>query len=260
MGDVIYTPLIEDMTWSYSRVSCFDDCRYRWFLKYIGHIDEEPQFYASYGSFMHKLLEKYYKKELSKDELRIEFLTKFSTEVQGERPPGNIVGNYISKGLNYLTNFTDFPYETVGVEKKIDFDIDGIPFTAIIDYIGKSDDGYVIIDNKSRELKPRSKNGKRRKSDDLIDEMLKQLYVYSAAIQQTYGEYPKKLCFNCFKNMVFIEEQFNKDIYDETIAWVKKNIEDIKKSESEDFYPNVEFFSCRYLCGVSDECCYWSDC
>ena len=34
-----------------------------------------------------------------------------------------------------------------------------------------------------------------------------------------------------------------------------KNIEDIK--DADDFYPNREFFSCYYICGVSDECCYW---
>ena len=35
MGDICYAPLIDDMTWSYSRVKSFEDCPYKWFLKYI---------------------------------------------------------------------------------------------------------------------------------------------------------------------------------------------------------------------------------
>ena len=71
MGDVSYRPLIEDMTWSFSRIECFNDCPYRWFLRYIKKYPETPQFYSSYGSFMHKLIEQYYKGEITKDEMQI---------------------------------------------------------------------------------------------------------------------------------------------------------------------------------------------
>lgn len=35
MGEVNYAPLIDDMVWSYSRIKAFEDCHYRWYLKYI---------------------------------------------------------------------------------------------------------------------------------------------------------------------------------------------------------------------------------
>ena len=257
MSEILYTPLIEDMTWSYSRINCFEDCRYKWFLKYIGKYKEEPLFYASYGRFMHKLIEKFYKGEISKEDMLMEFLTGFSENVRGDRPPEQIVQSYIEKGIKYLESFSEFPYEIVAVEDRINFDIDGIPFVAAIDYIGKHNDDYIIIDNKSRELKPRSKGKKYLKSDELLDEMLKQLYIYSAAVKYKYGKFPKKLCFNCFKNGVFIEEDFNLDKYNETINWIKKDIEYIKQSGDEDFYPNVDYFVCRYLCGYSNDCCYF---
>ena len=257
MSEILYTPLIEDMTWSYSRINCFEDCRYKWFLKYIGKYKEEPQFYASYGRFMHKLIEKFYKGKISKEDMLMEFLLGFSDEVQGDRPSEAIVQSYIEKGINYLSSFTEFPSEMVAVEDRINFDIDGIPFVAAIDYIGKRDDGFVIIDNKSRELKPRSSGRRYLKSDELLDEMLKQLYIYSAAVKHKYGEFPKKLCFNCFKNGVFIEEDFNPDRYAEIINWVINEIGYIKQSGDEDFYPNIDYFFCRYLCGYSKDCCYF---
>lgn len=54
MGEVSYRPLIEAMTWSYSRLEIFDDCPYRWFLTYIHtpKLKKEDKFYAAYG-FVH---------------------------------------------------------------------------------------------------------------------------------------------------------------------------------------------------------------
>lgn len=54
MGDVNYAPLIDEMVWSYSRVRAFEDCPYRWYLKYIRHLRGKDMFFASYGTFMHK--------------------------------------------------------------------------------------------------------------------------------------------------------------------------------------------------------------
>lgn len=255
MGNISYRPLIEDMTWSYSRIGCFDDCPYRWYMKYIRGYKETPQFYSSYGSFMHKLIEKFYRGEITKDEMQIRFLLDFSQEVKGVRPQDKTVQKYIQAGVQYLKNFKPFPFNLIEVEKKIEFDIDGIPFVGYIDYLGEKDGNYYIIDNKSRDLKPRSNRRKPTVKDNELDEMLKQLYIYSVAIKQEYGNFPKSLCFNCFKSNTFIEEPFNYEAYLKAIEWVKKSVEKIK--DENEFPPNREFFSCYYICGLNNECCYW---
>lgn len=112
MGDEIYRPLIEDIVWSYSNLETFDDCRYRWFLKYISKLKSEDKFYASYGLFMHTLLEKFYRGEMSKDDMLTTFLTDFSKEVKGTRPKASIVQKYIQCGIAYLESFIDV-YELV---------------------------------------------------------------------------------------------------------------------------------------------------
>lgn len=254
MGEVSYLPLIEDMIWSYSRIESFNDCPYRFFLKYISRCKDVDKFYASYGSFMHKLIENYYRGILSKDELLTEFLTGFSNNVKGERPKESTVQKYIRCGVDYLKGFQPFKYTMVDVEKRVDFEIDGLKFVGYIDYIGEKDGEYYIIDNKSRDLKPRSKRAKPTAKDRELDLMLRQLYIYSVAIKQEYGKFPKALCFNCFKSGVFIEEPFNEKAYNEAIEWVKKSVDDIKTAD--DFYPNRDFFSCHYICGVSDDCIY----
>ena len=60
MGDICYAPLIDDMTWSYSRVKSFEDCPYKWFLKYIVGLHGKRMFFADYGTFMHKLMESFH--------------------------------------------------------------------------------------------------------------------------------------------------------------------------------------------------------
>ena len=257
MNDMIYTELINGMTWSYSRIKCFDDCRYRFFLKYIKHEEEIPQFYSSYGSFMHKLIELYYKGQLNKEQMKIRFLTDFQKEVQGERPQAGIVKKYIESGINYLESFKEFPFNMVSVEEKVEFDIDGIPFVGFIDYIGEKDGEYHIVDNKSRDLKPRSNRQKPTKKDEELDKMLVQLYLYAAAVKQKYGKFPKTLRFNCFRTGVFIQEPFDEEKYEEAIEWAKQSIEDIKSDS--DFYPWIEYFGCRYICDVRDECIYWQE-
>ena len=50
MGEVNYAPLIDDMVWSYSRIKAFEDCPYRWYLKYIKKFHGKDMFFSSYGS------------------------------------------------------------------------------------------------------------------------------------------------------------------------------------------------------------------
>jgi hypothetical protein len=225
------------------------------FIRDIKHMRERPQFYASYGSFMHKLLEGYYKGDLSKEEMQIKFLFDFSKEVQGARPQESTVRKYIQMGTQYLSDFCPFPYRTLGVEKKMVFSLAGFPFVGYIDYVGGHGDDIILIDHKSRDLKPRSKREKPTVKDAELDDMLKQLYLYAGAVRDEYGRFPKSLCFNCFKTNTFIEEPFKEDAYHAAVDWAKGSIEEIM--DADEFQPNLDFFSCKYICGLQDDCCYY---
>ncbi len=211
-------------------------------------------FYASFGTFMHRLIERFYRGEISKEEMSLQFLMGFSSEVKGDRPSPQIAENYLRAGLAYLDSFQPFPFNMAAVEKKITFDINGIPFVGFIDYLGEKDGELYIVDNKSRNLKPRSKRKTATKNDMEIDEMLTQLYLYSKGIYDEYGKFPKALCLNCFRNGTFITEEFNKTAYETALAWAEKSVN--RALTAEEFYPSPDFFTCRYICGVSDECIY----
>ena len=211
-------------------------------------------FYASYGSFMHKLIEQYYKGILSKEDMLISFLVNFQTEVKGERPSANIVQKYIEAGIEYIKGFQPFPYNMVEVEKRVDFELNGNKFVGFIDFIGERNGELYIVDNKSRDMKPRSNRKKPTQKDVELDLMLRQLYIYSEGVKQEYGKYPVGLCFNCFKSGVFIEEPFNEEACRDAVDWATKSIDYIKNEDW--FNPSLDYFGCRYLCGVSHECYY----
>ncbi len=215
---------------------------------------DNDRFYASYGLFMHRLIECYYRGLMTKEEMLNEFITGFSTQVKGARPKQSTVESYIRCGIDYLRSFEPFPFNMIDVEKKVEFEIDGIKMVGFIDYLGEKDGELYIVDNKSRNLKPRSSRKKPTKNDVEIDEMLRQLYLYAAAIKQEYGKFPRALCLNCFRNGTFITEPFNKDAYNEACEWARNKVSQIKNSD--DFYPIWDFFLCTYICGVSEHCCY----
>lgn len=255
MGEVNYKPLIDEMVWSFSRLETFDDCPYRWFLTYIKHCEETDQFYTTYGLFMHKLIEQYYHNIITKEEMMNRFLVDFRKEVRGIRPAPSTVEKYIQCGCDYLQSFEPFKYKMVDIEKEVFFNINGLPFRGFIDYIGEENGEYIIIDHKSRALKPRSHQATPTLNDKTLDKMLRQLYLYAAAVEQEYGKLPKLLCFNCFRSRVFIEEPFNESAYNEAIEWANKQVETI--SEETDFHPYIDYFSCKFICGMQRDCIYY---
>lgn len=245
------------MVWSYSRLKAFETCPYGWYLKYIDGADSEPKFYSSYGSFVHRILADFYNGKIPQERLSEEFITKFSDEVQGVRPSGDIVSGYVRKGIAYFENFKPFPLHTLLVEDDKTFDYFGVQFRGIIDYVGIDEESgeIYLIDHKSRDLKPRSNRKMPTQNDRDIDDMLRQLYVYSERIRQEFGTFPAYLCFNCFKNGEFIKEPFRKEVFRDTVRWVKDLIREIQDEKS--FPPNDEYFKCTFLCDCVAECDYF---
>lgn len=257
MNGVIYRPLIESMRWSYSRITSFENCPYAWYMKYIYGTEEKPNFYASFGSFVHKLIESYYRGKIPQHDLATQFLLGFPLEIKGRWPSSDLVDRYMMKGYQYFQQFQPFEYNMVSVEDEITFQINGNAFVGYIDFLGRDADGLCVVDHKSRELKRRSNRSRPTKKDEELDAFLKQLYLYSAGVKQKYGEFPAKLCFNCFKSGEFIEEPFNKDAFDAAVTWATDEIERIKNVDT--FRPRLDWFYCTNLCGFSDECCYYND-
>ena len=257
MGNISYRPLIEDMTWSYSRLNSFNSCPEAWFLKYIKGQPEEEMFYSSFGKLIHEILEGYYKGKIKQSDMLMEFLTRFSSDVSGEQPDIKIVDKYIDGAASYLSDFQPLPYEMLDVEKFVRFKIGEKNFVGVIDYIGSDNGKLCIVDNKSGDIRPRSKRKYPTQKDMELDEKLRQLYLYSTAIMDEFGRFPDKLCFNCFRTGVLVEEPFVLDRYNDTVEWA---LEEIDKIENEEvFIADPEFFKCKWICGFNSSCAEYEE-
>ena len=255
MGEIRYKPLIEGMTWSFSRIKAYEDCPYRWYLTYIRKKSEEDMFYASYGSFMHSLLAKFYSGEITRSEMLSSYILDFRNSVKGVRPQPETARKYVEAGAEYIRTFRPLEMEVLGVEKEVRFSIDGIPFIGIVDLVGRAEDGIVLVDHKSRVVKPANPDSLRVTLNDTIREgMMMQLYLYSAAVEQEYGELPHTLALNCFRSGELVEERFSMEKYESTKRWAVQTVREIE--ETEEFKANPDWYKCRWICGLNSHCVY----
>jgi hypothetical protein len=245
------------MTWSYSRIQAFENCPYQFFLSYIKPEDEQPMFFSDYGNFMHKIIEMHLKKQLPKDSLVLYYLANFRTNIRGQAPNIKIFETYFEQGMRYLANI-NFPYSApLGIEERVEFFIGEKPFVGFIDCVAEQDNSLVILDNKSRTLKLRSKKKTPTKTDKELDSYLRQLYIYSIPIKDQFHKYPDRLEFNCFRSGQLISEPFKESALEETKKWALNTIEKITYNEN--WRPKMEYWKCRYLCGFN-HCCEYYQC
>ena len=212
-------------------------------------------FFSDYGSYMHKLIELYLRGFLEKEELTGAYVSGFQRNIRGKAPSNKIFKSYFDQGYDYLSEI-DFPYlSPIGVEQKVDFHVGDKPFTGVIDCVAMDDGKLVILDNKSRALKPRSDRQKPTASDVELDSYLRQLYLYSVPMEQLYHTYPDRLEINCFRTGQLISEPFRQGEFEKTKEWALKTIDTI--TENEDWSPKIDYWKCRYICNLSDSCCYF---
>lgn len=252
--------LLGIMTWSFSRLNSFYNCPYEWKLHYIECLEPEHGFFDEYGSFMHKILEKYAKGELSLFELNKYYEENFNDEIPHDAPPNNYVDlrqSYYDKGLEYLNNIDLLldEYKILGVEKKVEFQIGGKDFVGYIDLLvrEKKTNRIIIIDHKSSSIKI-LKNGNISKTDqEHFKAFKRQLYLYSIPIIKEYGEV-SKLKWNMFKDQKWIEIPWVKEEYDEAIKWAEDTL-DLIANETMWLPNNSSYYYCNYLCGQRNNAC-----
>ena len=258
-----YSFLLDNMVWSFSRLNSFCICKYEWYLQYIEGFVGENNFYAEFGTYCHRILEKYEKGELGLFELADYFEEHFdeniSTEVYNKY--SSTIEKYKKLGKEYFENIDlDLvSYEILGIEKKCDFEIEGYKFTGFIDLLlkDKKNGNIILIDHKSSEY-PIGKRGNILKSErEKFEQYKKQLYLYSLQVQKEYGVLPNKIGWNFFKNKQWLILDFNKKELDEAIKWALGTIGEINQTEF--FPPKPDYYYCHNLCRFRNSYCEYKN-
>lgn len=174
---------------SYSRIATYNECPRKFELKYIQKLPELPHWYFSYGKSIHAVLERLPACHLGEDGLLYaDDGSLFPTSLSQILTENWLSEGYATAGdeerkrrqaLRVLTAF--FPIfqstwrQTIYVERFINTNLDGIPFTGIVDRIDRvSDDVLRIVDYKSS--KPRSTSA--------LSSHRFQVALYAAALAQ----------------------------------------------------------------------------
>lgn len=249
--------------WSYSRTTCFGRCKYEFYLGYVLRDEDlypsEGNYYAEVGSLVHETLEKIFKGELSEREAPMYFADNYIKSVCHKVKKSTMEKTYDSCVDYFLT--ADFSwlekYEILGVELKQQFSIEGIDFVGYIDLLlrDKTDGRIVILDHKSAPY-PFKRDGTVKKSQEHgFESYKKQMYLYCNAIYQQFGEYPRAIAWNHFKDGGQIAViPFRMDEYEKSIRWF---VDTIKTAEQEILYePSPEYFYCSVLCNYRSVCEY----
>lgn len=259
-----YSNIIEGMRWSYSRVNCFHHCPYQFLLGYISREKSQDAFFADFGSLIHAELEKYLSGELTEEALSTDYIMNYRDAVKGKAPTSKMAAKYFQSGLDYL-NDVNFPYDVkdiVWVEEPVRFTVGDFEFTGIIDcLIEDPEDGLVLLDHKSRKLRPRSPRKKKSptKSDQELDEYQRQLYLYSIAVEDKIGRLPDVIAFNCFRNEPkhrLIKEAFDKEKFEDAKEWAINSIKTIIDNDS--WEPDMDYWKCNHLCSYNKACEYFT--
>ena len=236
---------------SYSQLSSYRQCPYAFYLSYILFRDREQvqNAYAQSGIVAHEIFEGWANGKIPLEDLPSEWGIRYKKSVTIPFPPFPVkyrekLFDAVQKYLEEFTGLND-DWEILEVEAKHYTDINGSRFTGIIDLVvrDKKDGGIIIIDHKSKSLTAAKKD----------KDAIKQLYAYCKFVYEKYGVYPKSIYFHLFKEGgAMIQEDFDKDKYDEVIEWLGDTIIDIQMEDQWDAKYNK--FFCQNLCGNRDIC------
>jgi len=242
--------------YSHSKLSTFEQCPYKYKLRYIEKIipEIEKSIEAHLGTCVHYALEWVYKEVLNKkiptlDEVIVVYSEKWNDEevenfliVKKEFTSKD----YFEKGLKFIIDYysKNHPFEdgTVELEKEVKINLGNSTIIGYIDRLSLGEEEIQIHDYKTANSIP---------SKEKI-ETDRQLALYSIAIKEKYGKDKKvKLVWHYLAHNLDITSSRT----EEQLENLKKDIlELIDKIEKAKEFPKCESVLCNW-CEYKNICC-----
>lgn len=199
--DEIKKQLQTDVLWSWSRKNCVHNSLYEYFLKYIKREKEDrtDSIYVVTGGMCHDIIEKFYSKEITKDQMIGDFEDAWTVafdigELKFNRNDSeknnNIADKYYKNLQHFFINHTVIT-NPIELEQFVTVKVGDEYFQGYIDALTKDNKGnWTIIDWKTSSIylgeKARNECG--------------QLVLYAMALNQTGIPYDKiRICWNFLK-------------------------------------------------------------
>ena len=254
-----YKKILDDITWSYSRIRQYEQCPYGFYLNKLDCTEiDEGNFYAESGSFLHEVNAKLFDGTLKIDDAIDYYIENYGNSVVYTAKQSTMDKKY-NQGIDYLAAF-DFEklkdYEILGVEKKVLFEIEGYKFIGFIDLLlrNKHTNKILLVDHKSLDHFMKKDGTPLKNQLPHFEAYSKQMYLYSKAIYEEYGEYPDRIIWNHFFDQQVTNIPFNREDYNNALKWAVDIIKEIYKDKK--FEAKQSYMMCKVLCGYRNCCCY----
>lgn len=238
--------LLDAMDWSYSRVSAFDQCPRMFDLTYLQCKDRVENAFAQWGTLAHSLLERYFRHEIELWDMSGLYENEYRKAITESFPFPRLEDSYYERGLEFFSTFSGQlgdEKEVLAVEERYTSILGGRPVVGVIDLVPCNESGLIVCDHKSRG-KWKSRQERRK--------YLRQLNIYAVRIKEKFGEWPRELWFNKFREGILDREPFSEQVAQEDVDWFLRSIDNIYKAES--FPAKPDRFFCNYLCSVREHC------
>ena len=217
--------ILDGLRWSFSSVNTYGTCPQAFRLGYMDALPRVGNAFSDWGTFMHSLMEQYFRGKLEFFELSQAYVDGYKSAVQSKFPPNKFCDlgqRYYAAGKEYLDSFDGAAFdgcEVVGVEQKVRLTVKGRPFIGFIDLVLKKGDDYIIVDHKSKS----AFKTKREQA-----EYARQLYLYAIYVHETYGRWPIKLIFHMVRNHgELVEIPFKEEDCEAAQQWFAETIDRI---------------------------------
>lgn len=261
-----YVKLLDNMTWSFSRLHSWEQCPYLFYLKYIEKREGESNYFASNGKCMHEVFEAIFKNKITLNECTTFYADNY--ELICEKAKQSTMDSTYEKCMDYLCTIQEInleKYEIIGVELKLDFKIGKYKFVGYADLVIKNkDSGEIILVDHKQATHFMKKNGTPLKNQ--LENFLayrNQMYIYCKGLKECLNINVDKIVWHHFKDngeltvIPFVEEE-----YERTMKWVIETIGKIKKDNA--FINKSSYLMCSCLCDYRNDCEYqenneWSD-
>lgn len=253
-----YDLILDGMNFSYSAINTFDTCKLSFKMTYIDSEERMGNAFGEFGSYIHSILEKFFKDELDLFKLVDYYKKHYKESVKCSFPvfPPNMSDKYYEQGLEFFTNFNfdKSQYEIVYIEEKIKTEYKDFSFVFIPDLVAKDKrtGEYVLFDYKTANLYTKDRPIKKK-----IEDIKKQIHLYSYFLWHTKQIEISKIYIWAIRNNKTIELPYDQFYGFNTLEWLEETVGEIKQ-EQEWGYDNSQPYFCQNLCSVRFVCPFMS--
>lgn len=256
-----YTKILNDMTWSFSRLHTWEQCPYAFYLKYIEQRPGESNYYAENGKCIHEVFQTILTNQIPLEECTTLYSHKY--DLICEKTRQSIMDNTYETCMDYLSVIDGIEkekYQILGVELELPFKIGNYKFIGYADLVvkNKENEKILLIDHKQAPhfLK---KDGTPLKSQITQFTAYKhQMYLYCKGLKECFDIQVDHLIWHHFKDQGKLTIlPFAKEDYEGTLKWAVTCIQNIQKDRRFKHHPS--FLLCSSLCDYRNDCEYQNE-